>query len=187
MSKICDFCHESIPDEDSECPFCGEVNGLPGCTRHYFHQYFLRVCPLCEFRPLLKADRSCPKCNVNLHRFSLEWGFNLPHSESATRLARRLEKTEKPPGVVWEHLERKGRICVAVDIGADRHWAFSFGHLCMCLTSLRGTECRHAGRLCRLSLPQEWIRCFFGYRKPGEEPEKLRDIAFEHSDWRGQY
>lgn len=185
--KSCDFCHESILESTLECPYCGEVNGVPGSTRHYFRQYYLAACPLCEGKPLLKTDQVCPQCNINLHRFSLEWGSRLRHSENATRFARKLAKAEKPPGVLWEHLERKGRCSVSVDVGADRQWAFSFGSLCTYAGVVSGTECRHAGRLCQARLPDRWISCFLGYRKLEDLPDKLRAVAFEDTDWAGQY
>lgn len=185
--RCCDFCHEPIPAQAAECPYCGEANGVPGCTRHYFRQYFLAACPLCQARPLLKTDRVCSKCNCNLHEFSVEWGPSLRHADHSTRFARKLAKAERPPGVVWEHLERKGCIRINVDVGADREWAYSFGRLCTYAGVVRGTECRHAGRLCSSSLPDKWILCFLGYQQLGDVPEKLRTIAFDDSGWHLYY
>lgn len=188
MLSHCNFCHEAIPEQTAECPFCGEVNGVPGCTRHYFRQYYLAACPLCQARPLLKTDRVCPNCNANLHEFSVDWGFSQPNAKRANKFARKLATAEKPPGLVWHHSEGKGRICVSVDIGAERDWAFSFQSLCINAGfGLRGTEYRHAGRLCKASLPGRWLMCFFGYRQLVDVPEKLRAVAFEYSDWNGEY
>ena len=188
MTKSCDFCHESVPEQTEECPFCGEVNGLPGSTRHYFRRYYLAPCPVCGAKPLLKADRFCQKCGANLHEFSVDWAFGQPNAERADRLARTLAKAEKPPGIVWEHSQRKGRISVRVDVGADRNWAFSFCNLCSSTGfGVRGTAYRHAGRLCRPTLPQRWLMCFFGYRELTDVPEKLRAVAFEDVGWHGEY
>jgi len=130
MSKNCDFCQESISEQALECPFCGEENGVPGCTRHFFRRYYLAACPLCEGKPLLRTDRVCPQCSASLHEFSVEWGFNQRQADKANRLARKLESAEKPHGVAWEHLEREGRITVTFDVATDRDWASSFLDLC---------------------------------------------------------
>lgn len=187
MLSSCDFCHEALPDQTAECPFCGEVNGVPGCTRHYFRQYYLAACPLCQARPLLRTDRFCPKCHVNLHQFSVEWGPGLRNADSATRVARKLAKAERPPGVNWEHLEQKGRIRVSFDVRANRGWAFSFGSLCTYAGLVRGMECQHAGRLCSPRLPDKWILCFLGYQQLVDVPEKLKTIAFDDSGWDRHY
>jgi len=65
---------------------------------------------------------------------------SMRQTDSATRFARKLEKAKRAPGVVWEHLGRKGRILVRVDVGADRGWASSFGSLCTYAGVVRGTE-----------------------------------------------
>jgi len=186
--KSCDFCHESIPDEAVDCPYCGKANGLPGSTRHFFRQYYLRACPLCDARPLLRAAQHCPGCGTALHQFSVEFSPNRPQAKRATKLARKLAEEDKPPGIVWEHVEQKGRICVTVDLGgADRTWAFRFRELCLHADfGLSGTEFRHAGRLCRRSPLDAWVLCFFGYRDLSDVPEKLRVIAFDDVDWRGR-
>lgn len=187
MLSSCNFCHEPIPDQTAECPFCGEVNGVPGCTRHYFRQYYLAACPICQTKPLLRTDRFCPKCNVNLYQFSVEWGSSLRHADNATRFARKLANAQRPPGVVWEHLERKGRIRVDVDVGPNRGLAFSFASLCQYAGVVRGTECQHAGRSCWSSLPDKWVLCFLGYKQLVDVPEKLSSIAFDDSAWPGCY
>lgn len=187
MLTTCPFCNESVDDSAASCPFCGESTDISSGTRHYFRTYRFRECPLCAARPLLRSAVLCPKCQATLHQFSLEWGANLPRAEQLTRAARKLATASSQPGLSWKHEERKGRIRVSVELLAGLKGAFSFINLCQSAELLRGTECKHAGRLCKTSLPQNWIRCFFLARDEGDFPEQVRLFAFEDYDWRVEY